>query len=883
MILTKITGLFGSKKDTHRPKTIEKALRQSEESLALALSVSQSGTWQLHLSTNQISWSAEQFRLFGYEPGRCESTVENWLRVIHPADRSRVSAHLQQVLQQQTHFNMEYRIQWPDGTMRWLTGMSQISFNEQGNPTHIIGIQLDITDRKAVIEALEASEAQLSSMLEHTPNFILKVDQGGTILYINRVGSGFAREEVLGTNLNDYVSLETRSVQQDALDRVFLQAEASCFESTGVGPDNTTAHYEVRLAPIVQHGQVAAAIVIYTDISEYKRVELALQSSQQFVQSIADSSPNILYIFDLAERRNLYINREISALLGYTPSEIRTVGSEIYQELLHPADRKRMTQHLEAIANAADGDVLEFEYRLWHRKGEWRWFHSHDTVFKRHSDDRVNQYIGSAQEITARKRAEEERQQLNQELELRVKQRTAALKEINVRLQQEITERKQAEAKLIHDALHDALTGLPNRVLFMDRVELSLKRARRTKAFLFAILFIDLDRFKVINDSLGHLAGDQLLMAVAKLLNQCVRGTDTVARLGGDEFTILLDDIQDITDATIIANRIQEELQTPFELNGHRIFSGASIGIVIGNADYEQGEDLIRDADIALYRAKDNGRARYEIFDRAMYEKAFQRLQIESDLQHALSQQEFLVYYQPIMSVDKQRLMGFEALIRWQHPSRGVISAQEFIPIAEDTGLMIPMGRWILREACRQCKVWQRLYPTMEGNWQISVNVSSQQFRDPNLVKQIDQILRETELDGSYLKLEITESMLIENADLATDILLQLRARNIELSLDDFGTGYSSLSYLHRFPVNTLKIDRSFVHCMNPEVEGSEIVQAIVNLSHTLGIKVVAEGVETAHQFSQLRSCGCDFVQGYLFSEPLGPQAAEAMLESVSV
>ncbi|HEY9851549.1 MAG TPA: EAL domain-containing protein [Leptolyngbyaceae cyanobacterium] len=443
----------------------------------------------------------------------------------------------------------------------------------------------------------------------------------------------------------------------------------------------------------------------------------------------------------------------------------------------------------------------------------------------------------------------------------------------------DITDRKRAEEQLLYDALHDSLTGLPNRGLLMEYIDQSLKRIQRHRDYLFAVLFIDLDRFKVINDSLGHLVGDRLLIAIARKLQTIVRSTDMVARLGGDEFIILLDEIKDINDAIKIAERISEELRSPLQLENRRVFMNASIGIAIATPEYHQGGDLLRDADIAMYRAKEKGKARYEIFNRIMYTQAFQQLQLENDLRQALERQEFLVHYQPIVSLTTGKLTGFEALIRWQHPKKGLISPSEFIPIAEETGLIVSLGEWVLQTACQQMSNWQTKFATSLP-LKISVNLSGKQLREPNLLEKIDEIIARTGINGENLKLELTESMLMENEEAILNTLSELRKRKIQLSIDDFGTGYSSLSYLHRFPVNTLKIDRSFVSRIGEQGENQEIVETIITLAHQLSVSAIAEGVETPQQIDRLKALACEEAQGYFFSKPLESALAENLIKS---
>jgi diguanylate cyclase (GGDEF)-like protein/PAS domain S-box-containing protein len=433
---------------------------------------------------------------------------------------------------------------------------------------------------------------------------------------------------------------------------------------------------------------------------------------------------------------------------------------------------------------------------------------------------------------------------------------------------------------VVHDvtaAFRDELTGLPNRAVFLDRLERAVERGRRHPTARFAVLFLDLDRFKMINDGLGHAAGDRLLVAIAAQLGECVRPEDTVARMGGDEFTILLDEITDVGDATRVAERIQQALALPLTLDGQEVFTSASVGIALHAPGVRRAEDLLRDADTAMYRAKARGRAGYQVFDTAMHEHAVAQLRLETDLRQAVERREFVLHYQPIVALESGAIIGFEALVRWRHPTRGLLVPGDFLQVAEDTGLIVPIGRWVLAEACRQTRRWQDHFPETPP-WTVSVNISGRLFNQAGLLDDIHAVLGETGIDPRTLMLEITESVLMDGSDAVRLVLDQLRALHIRLSIDDFGTGYSSLSYLHRFPIDILKIDRSFVGGMQATGENLEIVRSIVSMAHSLAKDVIAEGVETAEQLAQLRALDCDYVQGHFFSRTVDPETAAGLL-----
>ncbi|HYX16821.1 MAG TPA: EAL domain-containing protein [Nostoc sp.] len=615
--------------------------------------------------------------------------------------------------------------------------------------------------------------------------------------------------------------------------RVALTGEPVRFENGSEAMNRWFDVYAFR----IEQPEMHKVAILFKDISDRKQSEIALRENEDRLRMAIASAQLGTWDWNLVTGE-LKWDSGCKAMFGLPPDAESSV--ETFFEGLHPDDRDRLQEIIQEAFNPASGGSYDTEYRTIGIQDKIeRWLRAKGQAYF-DANGKPLRFIGTV---------------LN------------------------ITEQKQTEAQLIHDVFHDSLTGLPNRALFIERLGQALVRTKRHSDYRFAILFLDVDRFKVINDSLGHIIGDQLLTALARRLEKCLRAGDTVARLGGDEFTILLDDIKDLNDAKNVANRINVALTGAFNLGGNEVITTVSIGIALGTSTYNLSEELIRDADIALYRAKALGKARYEIFDYSMYSQAAQLLQLEMDLRRAIERQEFQVYYQPIVSLETYQIIGFEALVRWQHPEHGIIYPEKFIPLAEETGLIVPIGYWVLHEACRQMRAWQLKFPT-NPSLTISVNISSKQFSHLNLIEKIRQILLDSGLEGSSLKLEITETVLMKNSDSATAMLLELQQMDIQLHLDDFGTGYSSLSYLHHFPFSALKIDRSFVINIGANGENLEIVQAIISLAQSLNINVIAEGIETREQLTQLQIKKCKYAQGYIFSRPLDSNSVDALIAS---
>ncbi len=640
------------------------------------------------------------------------------------------------------------------------------------------------------------------------------------------------RFQVLAANLVDLLPLKQQGqvIQRAAhpLSRV-LNEQKQGSEIYEYKQGDRYLFLEISWACVQFKQQQSSAVLVIHDITKRKQTEELLANTETKFRSLIQNSSDMLCILEL-DGVMQYSSPSHERILGYKPSYL--MGKNAF-DFIHPEDvSSALDVFSQAMQDTSNTSCVEFRFR--HQDGSWRYVES--TVTNLLQDPSVR---GMA---------------------------------INTR---DITERKRVEAQLLHNAFHDSLTGLPNRALFMDRLGRALEHAKGHKNYQFAVLFIDLDRFKVINDSLGHTYGDRLLMAIANRFKLCLRPGDTVARFGGDEFTILLEGIKDVNDALQVAEQIQSQLQRSFELEkGRDVFTTVSIGIAVGSPECQLSEDILRHADIAMYRAKALGKARHEVFKVNMHNRAIAQLELETDLRLAIEREEFCLHYQPIISLATGWLNGFEALIRWQHPQRGLISPVEFIPVAEETGAIVAIGKWVLRAACHQMRQWQVQFPFYPP-LSISVNISAKQFSEPDLIRQISQILQATKLDPGSLKLELTESILMENAESTVAILQQIKAMNVQLSMDDFGTGYSSLSYLHRFPIERLKIDRSFINLMDLDGETSTIVQTIITLAHNLGMNVTAEGIENVEQLQKLKKLGCEYGQGYFFSQPVNAATVE--------
>ncbi len=710
------------------------------------------------------------------------------------------------------------------------------------SPDTVLWVARDMTPAHQAREALRESEALFRLLAENSTDKIARLSDTGKFLYVSpsvQVLLGYAPEELIGIVPFEMIHPADRHIVVQSFELIMNTPGLTDLISYRMRRrDGIYVWFETTSRVQAANGKNREIHTVSRDISSRRAAEDALREAEAKYRSIFENA--VEGIFQTTpDGTYLDANPSLSRIYGYdSPARLKAGFTDISSQLY--LDARRRQDFIDEMKEK--GSISNFEAQIKRKDGQIIWI-SENARAVRDENDELLYYEGTVEDITARKNAEEQ---------------------------------------LLHDALHDKLTGLSNRALFMDRLTQSFGRLRRHPEAIFAVLFLDFDRFKNINDSLGHMAGDQLLIAVSHRIAGCLRPGDTVSRLGGDEFSVLLEDIGDVAGAIMVAERIQSAMQQPFAIASQQVFTSASIGIALSHLEYEHPEDLLRDADMAMYRAKATGKARHEVFDAGMHKRAVALLQLETDLRWAIERAEFQLYYQPIVDLGSGRVGGFEALIRWQHPTRGLVSPLDFIPIAEETGWIVPIGRWVLNEACRQLAEWQREIPR-ETPLSISVNLSGKQFSQPDLITGVEEVLTRYELPPGCLKLEITESALMENVQDVTDRLLQLHGLGVKLGLDDFGTGYSSLSYLHRFSLDTLKIDRSFIARMSEGGENREIVRTIVSLGKNLGMDVVAEGVEDATQLADLRALKCKSGQGYFFARPLTAVDARQMLENAPV
>jgi len=698
----------------------------------------------------------------------------------------------------------------------------------------VFGIFRDITRRKRIERELR----RLQKAVETTQLGVTVTDTDGRILYVNP-----AEAEMHGWTVEELLDKDVRVFAADGASMPLSPSQLKAVtswrrEAVNVRKDGTVFPVQL-MSDVVRDadGSVIGIVTTCEDITRRKEAESALRASEERYALAARGANDGVWDWEV-QTGSAYFSDRWKEILGY---ESYDLAAEIDSWLsrIHPDEAERVRTELQAHLEGAT-EQFESEHRVRCKDGTYRWVLGRGLAV-RDAQGEPSRMAGSLTDIADRKKVEE---------------------------------------TLAHDALYDPLTGLPNRAFLTNLFERAVRRVRRRHDYHFGVIFLDLDRFKLVNDSLGHETGDRLLAGVAERLERCLRPGDVVARLAGDEFCILVDSIRDTSDVIRVAERVQHELKAPFQLNGHRIFATVSIGIATSDGESDV-EHLLRDADTAMYRAKARGRSRFEVFDTAMHERAMHILEMESDLRTALEQGQIRLAYLPVVSLETRRITGFEALARWEHPARGLIPPAEFVPVAEETGVILPMGQWILHEACRQMAKWMERFPYMR-DLSISVNLSARQLQQADLVEEVRRILESTSVRPGQLKLEVTETVLMDDPAFSTAVVERLGKLGVQVQIDDFGTGYSSLSYLSRLKIDTLKIDRSFIGSLGMPGERAVIVEAIIRLARELGITVIAEGVETVEQLESLRGLECKHGQGFLFSLPVTADAAGELLAGQS-
>jgi diguanylate cyclase (GGDEF)-like protein/PAS domain S-box-containing protein len=777
-------------------------------------------------------------RVLGYRPE--ERVGASAFELVHPDDLAKAEGLLLECLRTPEFLALtELRMRHKDGSWRHVEATVTNRLDDPSVEAVVVNWR-DITKSKETEESLRENERRYATLLANEPALVYRyrIEPDWPMEFVNDYAlelTGYApRDLLVGGNVRygDLIVEEDRARVRDEVKAALRERRRFKLRYAIRRRDGEVRHVEEYGQGVYgEDGAVQALEGLVYDVTEQVRVEERLRKAEERYRSLVERVPAVVYIQEIGSPDSaMYMSPQIETLTGYTPEECKDPA--LRWAMVHPDDRERMRAEDERIGKS--GEVFTTEYRVVHRDGRTKWVRNESVMI----EDEVS----------------------------------------GTRYWQgfmiDITERMQVLELLQRQALHDPLTDLPNRVLFTDRLRHALTRAERRQEPL-TVMFMDLDNFKVINDSLGHEMGDKLLVEASKRIRSVLRPEDTLARLGGDEFVFLLEDT-DVDGAVRIAERILEKLRVPFSLGGRELFVTASIGITVRHGG--RSADLLRDADLAMYRAKHSGKARYALFEEIMNAQALERLELEHGLRRAVERNEFVVHYQPEVSLATRKIVGFEALVRWDRPEHGLLLPDQFVPLAEETGLIIPIGEVVLEEACRQVKEWHERRPSDPPA--VCVNLSARQFREPGLTKSVARIIDETGLEPSSLFLEVTESTAMGEALGTAAALEELQDLGVQTILDDFGTGYSSLSYLERFPVEYVKIDHSFVGGLGEYPGAKMLVSAIISLAHALGLKVIAEGVETEEQLERLRGMGCDLAQGHLFSEPLSAKAAVELLLS---
>jgi len=793
----------------------ERAVRSSEERHRMLFQRNLAGVYRNTLDGRILECNDALAHILGYDSR--EDLMQQAAPALYydPRERDEVIASIRR---SGSLTGAEICLRRKDGTPVWL--LESVHLAGGGDSPYILeGTIIDITDRKLAENALRESEQRYRTLIEQMREGLAQVDQRGVLQFVNDrfcEMAGYSRGELVGRVIDELLLATPEDVElMRSKSELRMRGISDRYEVRVRRKDGEVIWVEISGAPVFDAaGNVVGSIGVHNDVTDRRRVDEAVRESEARYRLMADNST------DLISRTTrsgvlLYASPAIHALLGYEPSEV--VGWPVAR-FIETRDGEVVQQAMHSLTPATP---MTFSYRAVRKDGARVWF---ETTSRAVADPDTNEVI----EI--------------------------------VSVSRDISERKRAEEQIEYQAYHDALTGLPNRRLFRDRLTVALAHARRTRHPL-AVMFLDLDSFKVVNDTLGHSLGDDLLKVIATRLSAVLREEDTIARMGGDEFTVLIANITNESDTTVIAQKLLDAVAQPLRVEGHELFITTSIGIAVHPNDGDTAEALLKNADNAMYRAKEIGRSSYQLCAASTSQRSTDRLALENALRHAIDRGEFVLHYQPQIRTDTMEVVGMEALLRWNRPDHGIVMPETFIPIAEETRLIVPIGEWVLREACRQAKQWER-------SLRLAVNLSPRQFQHSDLKTMIRAALDESSLDANLLELEITESTAMHNTDRTLATMRSLREMGVRIALDDFGTGHSALNYLRSFPIDSVKIDQAFVHEIEVSASDRAIVSAVISMAHGMNLRVTAEGVETEAQFAFLRERGCEEVQGFLFGKP---------------
>ncbi|MFC1602479.1 EAL domain-containing protein [Pseudomonadota bacterium] len=815
-------------------KKQNQSLIKNQKRLAEAQEIAHTGHWEWNITTSHLAWSDEIYRIFGCEPQQFDATYDAFISFIHPDDRNSVNMAITQSIEHNTPYAIEHRIIQTDGIERIVFEKGKVLQNEQGAANRMIGTVQDITEQKQIENKLKNSEEQIHSLLMSTGEAIYGIDLQGNCTFANasclKVLGCSSTSELLGKNMHKLIHHSHADGLPYDQHKCHIYEAFKKAKSIRISDevfwrlDGTPFPVEYCSEPIFKDGTVNGAVISFSDITQRKEIEEQLLLSDRVFKNTSEA-----IIITEPNGNIIDTNQAFTYITGYSKAEVigknpRIMKSGKQNNAFYENMWKTLLDH-----GKWTGD-------LWDRKKNGDEYPKSLTINAiKNTNNVVTHYIGIFSDITESKMVAKQLQKL---------------------------------------AFYDSLTNLPNRILFKERLAHEIKAAKRRNTK-FAVMFMDLDRFKYINDTLGHTCGDQLLIEAAKRIKTCIRETDTVARFGGDEFIIILTDIDAISVVKRIANKIISTLSEKFIIEKNDVNIGVSIGISIYPNNGATYDALTKNADTAMYKVKETGRNSSHFFTEELHATIKRRLIIEKEMRAGIKEKAFELHYQPKVEIDSSKIIGMEALLRWKHPKLGTISPVEFIPIAEETGLIIPLGNWALRQACAQNAAWIKAGHTP---LRVAVNLSIRQFEQQDITDQIQNILIETGLPAKHLELEITESMVMGDINRAILTLKHLRELGVHISVDDFGTGYSSLSYLKQFPIQCLKIDKSFVDDLCHNTDAAAIISAIISMAGSLDLTVVAEGVETKEQMEFLRKDGCDQMQGYYYSKPLPTEEFTALL-----